>query len=51
MIANHYALEEWEIAFANLRARQDMKALIHPSSTLPADDSPPRPDRNGDIIR
>mgnify|MGYP005837146647 CR=1 FL=1 len=31
MITNHYALEEWETAFANLRARQDVKALIHPN--------------------
>lgn len=31
MITSRYALEEWEMAFANLRARQDVKALIHPS--------------------
>jgi len=31
LITNHYALEEWETAFANLRARQDVKALIHPN--------------------
>ena len=31
MITNHYALGDWEEAFANLRARQDVKALIHPS--------------------
>ena len=31
MITNHYALEEWETAFANLRAKQDVKALIHPN--------------------
>jgi L-iditol 2-dehydrogenase len=29
MITNHYELEEWETAFANLRAKQDVKALIH----------------------
>jgi L-iditol 2-dehydrogenase len=32
MITAHYALDEWETAFANLRARQDVKALIHPHS-------------------
>jgi L-iditol 2-dehydrogenase len=31
MITNHYGLEEWETAFANLRAKQDVKALIHPN--------------------
>ncbi len=31
MITNHYALEEWERAFTNLRAKQDVKALIHPN--------------------
>lgn len=31
MITNHYTLEEWETAFANLRAKQDVKALIHPN--------------------
>lgn len=31
MITAHYELEEWEMAFANLRARQDVKALIHPN--------------------
>ena len=30
MITNHYALGEWEQAFANLRAKQDVKAYIHP---------------------
>ena len=30
LITNHYILEEWEAAFANLRARRDVKALIHP---------------------
>jgi hypothetical protein len=24
-------LEEWETAFANLRAKRDLKALIHPN--------------------
>jgi threonine dehydrogenase-like Zn-dependent dehydrogenase len=31
MITNHYALEEWDLAFTNLRARKDVKALIHPN--------------------
>jgi threonine dehydrogenase-like Zn-dependent dehydrogenase len=31
MITNHYTLGEWEMAFANLRAKQDVKALIHPN--------------------
>ena len=31
MITNHYALEEWETAFANLRAKQDVKAFVHPN--------------------
>jgi L-iditol 2-dehydrogenase len=31
MITAHYALEEWEMAFANLRAKQDVKAFIHPN--------------------
>jgi L-iditol 2-dehydrogenase len=31
MITNHYHLEEWETAFANLRAKQDVKAFIHPN--------------------
>jgi L-iditol 2-dehydrogenase len=31
MITNHYALDEWETAFVNLRAKQDVKALIHPN--------------------
>jgi L-iditol 2-dehydrogenase len=31
MITNHYRLDEWEIAFENLRARQDVKAFIHPN--------------------
>lgn len=30
LITNHYALGEWETAFANLRARRDVKAFIHP---------------------
>jgi threonine dehydrogenase-like Zn-dependent dehydrogenase len=30
MITNHYRLDEWETAFANLRAKQDVKAFIHP---------------------
>ena len=31
MITAHYALEDWETAFANLRAKQDVKAFIHPN--------------------
>ena len=31
MITNHYELEEWETAFAKLRSKQDVKALIHPN--------------------
>ncbi len=31
MITNHYVLDEWETAFANLRAKQDVKAFIHPN--------------------
>jgi L-iditol 2-dehydrogenase len=31
MITNHYALDEWETAFANLHAKQDVKAFIHPN--------------------
>jgi L-iditol 2-dehydrogenase len=31
MITNHYSLDQWETAFANLRAKQDVKALIHPN--------------------
>ena len=33
MITNHYFLEEWETAFANLRAKQDVKAFVHPNGT------------------
>jgi L-iditol 2-dehydrogenase len=31
VISGHYELEEWETAFANLRAKRDLKALIHPN--------------------
>ena len=31
MITDHYGLDEWETAFANLRAKQDVKALVHPN--------------------
>jgi threonine dehydrogenase-like Zn-dependent dehydrogenase len=31
MITAHYALDEWETAFSNLRAKQDVKAFIHPN--------------------
>ena len=37
MITNHYELEEWETAFANLRAKQDVKAFIHPNGREWAD--------------
>ncbi|MHB1275323.1 MAG: zinc-dependent alcohol dehydrogenase [Candidatus Humimicrobiaceae bacterium] len=33
IITSHYKLEEWELAFANLRARKDVKALINPNGT------------------
>ena len=33
MITSRYRLEEWELAFANLRAKQDVKAYIHPNGT------------------
>jgi L-iditol 2-dehydrogenase len=31
MITAHYSLDEWQTAFANLRAKQDVKAFIHPN--------------------
>jgi len=31
LITNHYRLEEWELAFKNLRSKQDVKAFIHPN--------------------
>jgi len=31
MITNHYELEQWQTAFANLRSKQDVKAFIHPN--------------------
>lgn len=31
MITSHYTLAEWQAAFANLRAKQDVKAFIHPN--------------------
>lgn len=31
VITGHYELEQWETAFANLRAKVDLKALIHPN--------------------
>ena len=31
MITARYELGEWETAFANLRAKQDVKALIYPN--------------------
>jgi len=37
MITNRYKLEEWETAFANLRAKKDVKAFIHPNGTDWAD--------------
>jgi threonine dehydrogenase-like Zn-dependent dehydrogenase len=33
MITRRYKLEEWQTAFANLRAKKDVKAFIHPSGT------------------
>lgn len=33
MITNRYPLEQWETAFANLRAKQDVKAFLHPNGT------------------
>ena len=37
MITNHYTLDEWETAFANLRSKQDVKAFIHPNGQEWAD--------------
>ena len=31
MITAHYTLDQWETAFANLRSKRDVKALIHPN--------------------
>jgi len=31
MITNHYELEQWQTAFANLRSKQDVKAFVHPN--------------------
>ena len=31
VITDHYALEEWEAAFAKLRSKQALKALLHPN--------------------
>lgn len=33
MLTNRYSLNEWETAFENLRAKQDVKAFIHPNGT------------------
>ena len=33
MITRRYKLEEWQKAFANLRAKKDVKAFIHPNGT------------------
>lgn len=33
LLTNHYTLEEWELAFTNLRSKQDVKAFIHPNGT------------------
>ena len=33
MITSRYPLEDWELAFANLRAKQDVKAFLHPNGT------------------
>lgn len=31
MITNHYTLDQWELAFENLRTKQDVKVFIHPN--------------------
>jgi L-iditol 2-dehydrogenase len=31
LITNRYRLDEWELAFENLRSRQDVKALLYPN--------------------
>ena len=31
LLTNRYTLDQWELAFANLRAKQDVKAFIHPN--------------------
>ena len=31
VVSGHYELEDWAQAFANLRAKRDLKALIHPN--------------------
>ena len=33
MITSRYKLEDWEKAFANLRAKKDVKAFLHPNGT------------------
>jgi threonine dehydrogenase-like Zn-dependent dehydrogenase len=33
MITHRYKLDEWELAFHNLRAKDDLKAFIHPNGT------------------
>jgi threonine dehydrogenase-like Zn-dependent dehydrogenase len=33
LITNRYQLSEWELAFQNLRLKQDVKAFIHPNGT------------------
>jgi L-iditol 2-dehydrogenase len=33
MITSRYKLEDWEQAFANLRAKKDVKAFLHPNGT------------------
>jgi Zn-dependent alcohol dehydrogenase len=33
LLTNRYKLEEWETAFANLRAGEDVKAFVHPNGT------------------
>jgi L-iditol 2-dehydrogenase len=33
MITSRYELDDWAVAFANLRACKDVKALIHPNGT------------------
>ena len=33
LLTNRYNIDEWETAFANLRAKEDVKAFIHPNGT------------------
>ena len=33
LLTNRYTIDEWEKAFSNLRAKEDVKAFIHPNGT------------------